>query len=1579
MNCLRILAMVLCIRVASVALAQVAGGTPQFGSFGGGPFDAVNLANLNTHFSIPIFTKPGRGMPFVFYINYDNSVWYPVTSGNTTSWQYVSNWGWQARGNTVVGYVTATTTPGFCYDTSTQPPTQVATTVYTYKTYNDGRGTSHSFPANAQLTDLSPCDRQPAVPPSFTSNDGSGITITMQAGDPLVGVTPRGGGIMVVPAMYGSGQGQNSTTSTDSNGNYISYSGTTFTDTLGKQVLAISGTNPVLYTYTNPTGSTSHVSVSYTTYQIKTAFNCSTVQDVTVPNIPLITQITYADNSSYVFSYEQTPNNAGYYTGRIASVTLPTGGTINYQYTGANGGIECADGSAAGLTRTLVPAGSQTGDQWIYTRTITTPPASNTTVTDPHGNQTSYDFQDIYETRRQIYNSTAVLQKKIVTCYDVNAAPADCPTTAVVLPITHRIVYNYFPDENGLLGKIADTFDSALGMMTHHSETGWNNDGRSIDVLWVGGQNSNGAITMRPGTVTTNNYGGVAQARTDYTYSDTVTATTGTPQHGSVTCTVVGCRGNASSIAYTTQGTSTVSRSFTYYDTGNLRTATDINGAVTTYSYGTGSCGNSFVTGTSVNTSPALTRSMTWDTPCNGGVLTSLTDENSKTTTFQYNDPNLWRPTGVQDPLSNTTTYSYSPTSQEQALPFNANQSVVDILSTLDSFGRVSLVQQKQSPASSSYDSVQYVYDLANSILKASAPYVGQVGTGMPGGTPTSQVQYDALGRVTQIVDAGGGTVNSSYFQNDVLTSVVAPAGENNKQRQFEYDGLGRLASVCEITGGYTGAPSGNCAQRSPQTGYWTKYTYNTRDEVTSVAQNSQAGASAQQTRTYAYDMLGRITSETNPEWNNFSNQYSYTYTYDTNATCGTSNGDLVKRVDAEGTVTCYAYDKLHRLTSVTYPSGTYSNTARKCFVYESATVNSVSMTNAKGHLAEAYTTSGTCASSKITDIGFSYNARGDLTDVYESTPHSGGYYHLAAAYWANGALQTLSGLNGMPTISFGVDGQGRASSVTVPPGNGQSPVSGTTYDTTNHKTTVNFGSSDSDVFTFDAATGRLTKYQYNVNAQTVTGNLGWNSNGTLQTLGITDPLNSQDTQSCAYVHDDLSRLGSANCGSSIWSQTFLYDAFGNIQKSVPTGSTGVTFQPTYSSVQFPAATNRYLTLPGATPSYDKNGNLKADGNHTYTWDGEGKMLTYDATGVVLTYDALGRMVEQNRGGVYTEIVYAPTGTKFALMNGQTLAKAFVPLPTGATAVYTAWLSGPAYYRHADWLGSSRLATKQDRTLYYDVAYAPFGETYNGRTGTGGAVDLSFTGQNQDTAGGLYDFLFRENNPAHGRWMSPDPAGLAAVNASDPQSWNRYAYVRNLSTVMVDPFGLYYACVESGGAKSCEWFEDDVLLDASTGGLSGPGIVGPGSDKVGVGGGNGPANNTTYKKLTNQQCQAIQEVLDREAQFGTPQAARMSSNTFGDRTLTPFNSTFVPNIQTPVGELDVDWYTDLQGWGGGFQPVVYPLAKTAWTVIRIFSGLDTGNALPFQDPGERTALIESMDGGYKDIFTPSYMAQVCPK
>src|SRR5581483_9423095 len=171
-----------------------------------------------------------------------------------------------------------------------------------------------------------------------------------------------------------------------------------------------------------------------------------------------------------------------------------------------------------------------------------------------------------------------------------------------------------------------------------------------------------------------------------------------------------------------------------------------------------------------------------------------------------------------------------------------------------------------------------------------------------------------------------------------------------------------------------------------------------------------------------------------------------------------------------------------------------------------------------------------------------------------------------------------------------------------------------------------------------------------------------------------------------------------------------------------------------------------------------------------------------------LVYDAMGRTVEQQNGTTFTEVMYGPTG-KLALMNGQTEIQSFEPLPGGGTFVHRPG-SLTNYWRHPNWLGSSGLATTlPGRIKFYDGAYAPFGEDYNG-TGT---KDLSFTGQTQDTTttvGGLYDFTFREYAPRQGRWISPDPAGLGAVTMENPQTWNRYAYVGNTPLAATDPLGL---------------------------------------------------------------------------------------------------------------------------------------------------------------------------------------------
>ena len=558
-----------------------------------------------------------------------------------------------------------------------------------------------------------------------------------------------------------------------------------------------------------------------------------------------------------------------------------------------------------------------------------------------------------------------------------------------------------------------------------------------------------------------------------------------------------------------------------------------------------------------------------------------------------------------------------------------------------------------------------------------------------------------------------------------------------------------------------------------------TTYSYDALSNLKGVNQSGQI-------RSYLYDGLGRMLTETNPETSQSGTGGTSSYTYDSvsDGKCAVSSaGDKVERIDPAGNYSCYQWDGLHRLTEVSYPSGpNTSNMPSKYFFYDLATPWGISVNNPLGRLTLAYT-----YGSGITYNGevFSYDARGEVTDFYESTQHSG-WYRVQQAYFPNGVLMSAQGFNGTGTsvpfsdlFSYSVDGKGRPYGMVD---SGTTVWGSTTYNAADQPLTVNAGGTE--VFTYDPNSGRMTTWTSTpTNNGQQAGTLTWNLNGTLQKLQIADTTGSGSGQTCGYTYDDLARLASVNCTASIWQQNFAYDMFGNITKTVPPGATGYSFNPTsYSG-------NHANIL-----SYDLMGNVTQDNlSNQYSYDAEGRPVT--AAGVQINFDAFGRAVEENSGGTYTQIVYSPTGGKFAFMNGSSLKWHINPMVAGMARVQNA--DGSSFLQHADELGSSWLGVHgYDGSIAYDRAYAPFGETY----GESSSANRNFTGQTQDTVSGIYDFLFRQYSPSQGRWQVPDPAGMAAVDMTNPQTWNRYAYVANNPLSFIDPLGLIDCLVNPDGS-----------------------------------------------------------------------------------------------------------------------------------------------------------------------------------
>src|SRR5258708_26167825 len=172
--------------------------------------------------------------------------------------------------------------------------------------------------------------------------------------------------------------------------------------------------------------------------------------------------------------------------------------------------------------------------------------------------------------------------------------------------------------------------------------------------------------------------------------------------------------------------------------------------------------------------------------------------------------------------------------------------------------------------------------------------------------------------RVSSVVRSAAVQVfDSSYHEATAQTTEV-------------YDRLGRLYQVTEASG-----PSS-----SPNV--TTTYTYNPNDKLTGV---STLSGLITQTRSYAYDARGFLTSETHPEKGAAGNGTVVYQTFD-------SNGNIVDGYDARGHAhrriegsadgpfdVAFSYDAAERLTSVTEadPTSITSPKARrtlKTFTY---------------------------------------------------------------------------------------------------------------------------------------------------------------------------------------------------------------------------------------------------------------------------------------------------------------------------------------------------------------------------------------------------------------------------------------------------------------------------------------------------------------------------------------------------------------------------------------------------------------------------------------------------------------------
>jgi YD repeat-containing protein len=490
---------------------------------------------------------------------------------------------------------------------------------------------------------------------------------------------------------------------TDANGNYITNNGDgTFTDTLGKTALTITGSgtaaSPRVFQYSTPTGSAT-VTVAYKTYTVRTNFGC-TATDFNLSQ-DLVDTISLADGSVYHFGYEATPNFSGDVTGRLAQLTLPQGGVINYQYTGANNGIVCADGTPAGLTRTG-------GVTRTYSRTSITATTSHTDVTDGLSNLSNFDFvmsgspEAFYETNRTVHQGSSTVLLSRQTCY--NGSGTSCTTTAINLPILQ--VDNY-ETLNGIQQHGSTLTYNTFGLLTSKTDYDFNGTSRSTAPLrketWA--YPTSGIVNLLSSDTLTDGTNQIGLAT--YVYDETAgtghAALVGTsvPQHSAA-----GQRGNLTTVNQSFSPAGSLMIASAYEDTGNPVSTTAPSG-VSTYAYDPATHAFAITTTPPTpNSGVSLPTSATYD--ANSGVLLTTTDPNTQTVTYTSYDP-LMRPTEIDYPDGGKMTASYGPNSMGWYNYMTAGTHT-NTQTSQDSYGRPYWVAVQNTPGGNYYWN-NYCYD----------------------------------------------------------------------------------------------------------------------------------------------------------------------------------------------------------------------------------------------------------------------------------------------------------------------------------------------------------------------------------------------------------------------------------------------------------------------------------------------------------------------------------------------------------------------------------------------------------------------------------------------------------------------------------------------------------------------------------------------------------------------------------------------------------------------------------------------------------------------------------------------------
>ena len=872
-------------------------GLPPFGSFHGSDFDSVLLQNGNLHVQIPILNLPMRnGKDFNWRYIYDTpgwqAEWFPDPK------PYDPNYGtYRIVPLATIQFEDAgwrLTNPSRWLSTYTVSSVTCPSGPPPYPTYRAGYtlfdpdGTGHPFPLQVGGGAGPPgqfCGGQLLKAPSL---DGSGIMWDVQTG--------------IIYLKDGTQISQG--TMTDSNGNPISPIGTNGITVADGPVVplltplgaTVNHSQNTTWTFKDSNGTSQTYQVTYGAFDTLTNM-CHLVPhgsyacyEYSVPQVQPIS-LTLPTGKLYGFTWQ---NNAAR---ELIGISLPAVASIAYTYSDFKLAQPAPPGGGRAnvswnirrdvATRT-VNVGSQ-AYQWSYTYS-----PGGTTATNPDLTSEVHTLGTVgvgtqsssgpVETGVSYKDSNGSIVRTLQNDWTGEAGPYFVGNVRIIRVTTTL--------ENGQASKVETDYDTPfpytvpfaqttplLPSCTCYAVRKNLRERREFDFgavlirttgfAYLHEANStyvNLNIVDRPTSVLT--YSGSSNttpvAKTFYEY-DVYThpnqpmLASGAVQHSSTFDTNYTTRGNQTAVQQwrNTDGT-LLTTTNQYDDAGNLLSKIDPMGNKTSFDFTdawtNNSCppsGQAKLHLTKITNAKGHITTQSYYS-CSG-LLGSRTDPNSQTTSYGYDL--LGRPKLITPPAAGAQV-SFCFSDDPNGSCYNSNtfqvtrtSQITSSLSRLettvfDGLGRVGQTQLNSDPegvtyTDTTYDSMDRVATVSNAYRSTSDPTYG-----------VTTYQYDALGRITQVLQPDNSPVSTSYTGN--CTTVTDEAGKTRKSCS---DGLGRLTQLFE-------APTGPGALN-----YETDYQYDALDNLKQVDQKGNDSNSANwRTRLFQYDSLSRLTSASNPE-----------------------------------------------------------------------------------------------------------------------------------------------------------------------------------------------------------------------------------------------------------------------------------------------------------------------------------------------------------------------------------------------------------------------------------------------------------------------------------------------------------------------------------------------------------------------------------------------------------------------------------------------------------------------------------------------------------------------------------------